>query len=478
MSFIGGACSQGTWEVVNDEFKDPIRSHHDIEKDCAIYMKKAIKHYEALAKRAADNGHAIDMYSCALDQTGLLEMKSCTQWTGGHMVMGDSFNSALFKQTFQRVFAKDAKGEFKMAFNANVEVKCSKELRISGSIGPCVSGGKKDGSISEVEIGCGGTSSWKMCAIGTNTTLATFFEVTNQHGAPIPQGGRGCVQFITTYQHASGQRRVRVTTLARNWADPATALPHIAASFDQEAAAVLMGRMAAWRADNSDEGADVLRWVDRMLIRLCQKFGEYNKDAPDTFRFPENFSLYPQFMFHLRRSQFLQVFNNSPDETAFYRSCLAKEDLTQCLIMIQPILYSYSFNGPPEPVLLDTSSIQPDRILLMDTFFQILIFHGETIAQWRAAGYHNQPEYENFKQLLEAPKSDAQEILLTRFPVPRFIDTEQGGSQARFLLCKVNPSQTHNNQGWGSDGAPVLTDDVSLQVFMEHLKKLSVSSQA
>jgi hypothetical protein len=42
--------------------------------------------------------------------------------------------------------------------------------------------------------------------------------------------------------------------------------------------------------------------------------------------------------------------------------------------------------GPPEPVLLDTSSIQADRILLMDTFFQILIFHGETIAQWRAAG--------------------------------------------------------------------------------------------
>lgn len=56
---------------------------------------------------------------------------------------------------------------------------------------------------------------------------------------------------------------------------------------------------------------------------------------------------------------------------------LNREDLTQSLIMIQPILYSYSFNGPPEPVLLDTSSIQPDRILLMDTFFQILIFHGE-----------------------------------------------------------------------------------------------------
>ena len=84
-----------------------------------------------------------------------------------------------------------------------------------------------------------------------------------------------------------------------------------------------------------------------------------------------------QFMFHLRRSQFLQYFNNSPDETAFYRHCLDKEDVTNSLIMIQPILYSYSFNGPPEPVLLDSSSIQPDTILLLDTYFLVLIFHGE-----------------------------------------------------------------------------------------------------
>lgn len=85
-----------------------------------------------------------------------------------------------------------------------------------------------------------------------------------------------------------------------------------------EAAAVLMARMVVYRAE-TDEGPDVLRWVDRMLIRLCQKFGEYLKDDPNSFRLAENFSLYPQFMYHLRRSQFLQVFNNSPDETSFYR---------------------------------------------------------------------------------------------------------------------------------------------------------------
>lgn len=45
--------------------------------------------------------------------------------------------------------------------------------------------------------------------------------------------------------------------------------------------------------------------------------------------------------------------------------------------MTQPILYAYSFDGPPQPVLLDSSSITADRILLMDDFFHVLIYHGQ-----------------------------------------------------------------------------------------------------
>jgi len=494
MLFMGGPGTQGPGMVVDDELKHPIRSHHDIERDNCKYMKKAMKHYEGLANRAANNGHVIDIYSCALDQTGLHEMKFCPKYTGGHMVMGDSFNTSLFKQTFQRVFSRDQKGEFKMGFGATLEIKTSKELKVSGVIGTCVSLGVKGPCVSDTEIGLGGTCQWKMCGLSSNTSLAVCFEVVNQHNAPIPQGGRGYIQFITQYQHSSGERRVRVTTVARSWADASANIHHISAGFDQEAAAVMMARVAVYRAE-TDDGPDVLRWLDRMLIRLCQKFGDYNKDDPTSFRYSENFSLYPQFMFHLRRSQFLQVFNNSPDETSYYRHMLNVEDMTQSLIMIQPILYAYSFHGPPEPVLLDSSSLQPDKILLMDTFFHILIYHGDTIKQWKDAGYQEMPEYENLKQLLQAPIDDAQEILQTRFPMPRYIVTAAGHSQARFLLSKVNPSQTHNNMyGFGgqivmTDGSggsdpnsdsstPVLTDDVSLQVFMDHLKKLAVSTSS
>lgn len=37
--------------------------------------------------------------------------------------MGDSFNTSLFKQTFQRVFSKDYNGDFRMAFGGVLEVK-------------------------------------------------------------------------------------------------------------------------------------------------------------------------------------------------------------------------------------------------------------------------------------------------------------------------------------------------------------------
>ena len=45
-------------------------------------------------------------------------------------------------------------------------------------------------------------------------------------------------------------------------------------------------------------------------------------------------------------------------------------------------------------------SIQPDRILLLDSFFYVVVFHGTTIAQWRKEGYHLQEEHNSFRKLL------------------------------------------------------------------------------
>ena len=38
----------------------------------------------------------------------------------------------------------------------------------------------KGANVSETEMGIGGTSQWKFCALGSNTTPAVFFEVNGQ----------------------------------------------------------------------------------------------------------------------------------------------------------------------------------------------------------------------------------------------------------------------------------------------------------
>lgn len=472
MLFSSGPCTLEPGMIVSNQLKEPIRSHSDIDKDSAKHFKKATKFYKSIADRVVKNSHIIDIFGGCLDQIGVLEMKDLCNLTGGVLLLTDAFTTSIFKQSFLRLFNKDDDGFLSMGFTGVMDIKTSKELKVSGLIGHGSSLGIKTNNVSETEVGIGGTSQYRLCALSPQHTYAVFFDIANTQN--LPANSQSYIQFITHYQHSSGTYRLRVTTVSNLLTSDERVLTQ---SFDQEAAAVIMSRVTLFKSEQ-DDGADVLRWIDRMLIRLCQKFADYRKDIDESFRLSPEFSLYPQFIYYLRRSQFLQVFNNSPDETAFYRHILLTEDTNNSLIMIQPTLTSFQLDSEPQAVLLDSVSVKDDAILLLDTFFHILIFHGRTISEWRKAGYQDLPDYANFKQLLAEPKQEAAELLVDRFPLPRFIDTEEGGSQARFLYSKLNPSTSYSNQDMIGNGAVVLTDDVSLQVFMGHLQKLVVSGSS
>lgn len=512
MVFTGGPCTHGPGAIVSRAKTQDLRSHADLAKNAEPLHQPACDFYSKLAYSSRGSGdssssksddskkstilHVVDVFACSLDQVGMLEMKELVEATGGLMVLGDSFGQSVFKESLRRVFnthpddvPNDA-GKMVMAFGASLEVFTSRECKVSGAIGPVTSLHKKASNIGDMEIGKGGTNAWGLGGIDPGTTVAVYFEVAVPGTSPIPQGKMRYIQFLTKYLHSNGSTRLRSTTLCGPWCNVASDeqqqqqhqqngyqqgpdISPIKFGFDQEAAAVLTARLAVHRTETEDP-SDVMRWVDRSLIRLCNKFADYIPDDPNSFRLPPQFSLYPQFMFHLRRSQFLQLFNSSPDEAAYYRYVLSRENATNSLVMIQPTLLSYSFEGAPQPALLDCQSVQPNTILLLDTFFHVVVFHGETIAAWREQGYHEQEEHIAFRNLLEAPQSDAQMIMDARFPVPRYIVCDQHKSEARFLMAKLNPSVTPNTDG--GVGAQVFTDDVSLRVFMEHLMKLAVQS--
>lgn len=486
MLFVAGPPTIGNGTIVNRSKKESIRSHNDIQKAAAPLIKPATEFYRTLSDRAITNSYVVDFFACSLDQVGALEIKVLISRTGGLFVLADKFGQSVFRESLRRVFERmpvnpeqpQLAGQLQMGFGAHIEVIHSREFKISGAIGSVASLKKNGPSVSEVEIGVGLTNSWYLGGLDAASTVAFFFEVTNTATVPLPQHKRRYIQFLTAFQAANGRFRLRVSTVCGLWhSDPNDHGP-VSKGFDQEAAAALMARYSIHKASaGSDEMGDVMRWLDRSLIRLSAKFASYRKDDVASFRLPPEFSIYPQFLFHLRRSKFLSNFNSSPDEQAVYRHQLCRESTGNALIMIQPSLLSYSFHGPPQPVILDAVSVRPDCILLLDTFFHVIIMHGETIAAWKQQRYHEQEEHVNFRALLDAPQTDAQMIMNSRFPVPRYIVCDQHKSEARFLLSLLNPSVTHHSNGDSvTSGQTIFTDDVSLRVFMEHLIKLAVQS--
>lgn len=484
MLFLGGPCTQGPGKIVDVSLAEQIRHHLDLQRDHknARFVKSALAYYTRLAGSCAASGVAVDIFACSLDQSGLHEMKILCDRTGGYMVMSDSFSMSVFKDSLKKIFSLDSRGHMKQGYNAKIELFSSKRLKVCGAIGPCTSCRKSAENVSDLVVGEGKTSEWQISSLDPSTTIAFFFDIPSVNtamsalnslanlgersepgdpdDAPAP-----FIQFQTVYYHSDGTKRLRVTSFSSKWARG----KDMGCGFDQEAAAVLTARYALFKSEKEDV-MSVLRWLDRMLIRLAGKFSDFAKNEPHTFKLNPEFSFYPQFMYHLRRSHFLQTFNASPDETAYYRAIINRETVVNSLLMIQPALLEYTFNvDGSHPVLLDAQSLKSDVILLLDSFFHIIIWYGESIHKWREEGYQEREEYEHFKRLLQRPSEDAKELLEGRFPTPKFVLCNQGGSQARFLLAKVNPSR-----GFG-EGVVVETDDVAMGTFMESLVRLVVT---
>lgn len=474
MMFMGGAATIGPGLVVGTELKEAVRTHNELRKEAAPRMHAATRFYENLAERIANNSHAVDLFSCSLNQTGLLEMRKLCTDTGGVMILADGFDAPVFQKSLLKMFEKDAKGHLRMGFAATMDVHVTSPVRAAGLIGPATALPDK-AVVSDNPIGIGGNS-WRLCAFDPQTTYAVFFDLAqvkeSGKGAPMNTGDRRLVtQFQTNYQHASGLKVIRVTTIAHTWStNPShqALIPGI----DQECAAAVMARLAVYKNERQD--TDPLSFLDQHLIKFMKRFGQYRKGDITSFASPPQLSLYSQFMYYFRRGPLIQVFNNSPDETVFFRYCLSKEVTNNILIMMQPSLDSYVLDADPEPVFLSAASVTPNNILLLDTFFHIVVHTGSNIAAWRKAGYHLQPDYENLAELITTPKLDAENLMADRMPLPIYVDCDQGTSQARFLIASVDPTITHMTAATPGDaaGQMILTEDASLQVFIDKLTQI------
>ena len=479
--FAGGPCNIGSGKIVDLKLKETIRNYLDFEKgnENTYHFQEAIKYYEELADRAFKANQIIDIYSCCLNQIGLLEMKFLVEKTGGVMLLTDSFSTRSFKDTFNKIFESDEEGNLKMCFKGRSELFVTKPLKLKGALGHLVSMNivnNENNNLKMVSndypIGQGNTRVWNLGGIDSTSTYTYILDIdsNNQNN----NYRYGIIQFQTSYIASDRTTRLRVTTIKRKISpDLQNNKYEVAQSFDQEAAAVLLAKIAIDK-NIKEERNLVLRWIDKTLIKLTSRFAEYNKDEPSSFRLTKEFAYFPQFIFYLRRSFVLKNFNASPDEVTQFKTILLRENVTNGTIMIQPALYSYSGENPEStPVLLEIENMKSDVVLLLDAFFFVCVWYGEDVCKWRDAGFQNEPEYENIKYMLDNPVDYAQSIVSERLPSPRFISADYGTGQERLIKSALDPNLSGSNEF--KEGY-FITDDVSLKVFMEHLIRKAVAS--
>lgn len=84
------------------------------------------------------------------------------------------------------------------------------------------------------------------------------------------------------------------------------------------------------------------KWVDRLLLKFCVRFAFFNRNDRASFRLPPLIKHFPQFIYHLRRSAFVNPFGSPPDQSIYFKTCMSRESVPNCMVMVQPALLSYS----------------------------------------------------------------------------------------------------------------------------------------
>ena len=150
----------------------------------------------------------------------------------------------------------------------------------------------------------------------------------------------GDVQAVVSYRWSDNVVRTRVLTMRWEYLRE-NQIVELGKRFDEQAGTVMLARMAARKAEVEDT-IEVKKWVDRMLLKFCVRFGHFNRNDKNSFRLPQPIKHFPQFIYHLRRSAFINPFGSPPDQAMYVKTCLMRESIANAIVMIQPALLRYS----------------------------------------------------------------------------------------------------------------------------------------
>ena len=371
---LGGNCTYGPGLIIPPTKEIIMRSHDDLVEDSEkiATFKKAKDFYDGLLPTFKKSNSSIVLFAFSCDQYGFAEMRDMITKTGGFIASQELFLSNVFRDSFKNFFQLNEYEFVDKGFGGRMEVTLTKGFKIQGIVGACLSEGNKDAQVSEIVCGEGGTNKWYLGAFDKTSTYSLVLE--NEKNDELDMKDKPYViQFRTSYKNGYGQMKMRVTTIQRKIGG--ISLQEYAQGFDQEAAILMTAKCALSLTGMMDQ-KEITKWIDKRLIKLYSRFGEYNKGVPSSFKINEGFQMVPQFFYYFRKSTFILNFAISVDEMHTNRTILMRENVSNALVMIQPSILEYNCDSEnPVPVVCDISCLKDDVVILFDTYFNVVIWY-------------------------------------------------------------------------------------------------------
>ncbi|KAH9310868.1 hypothetical protein KI387_025903 [Taxus chinensis] len=178
-------------------------------------------------------------------------------------------------------------------------------------------------------------------------------------------------------------------------------------SVEGDIAAVLIGKRAVLQAKNSSDAVDIRLAIDERIKDITAKFGTLLPKVK-LQPFPKELSLFPEYLFHLRRGPLLGGIIGHEDERIVLRNILLQASFDLSLRMLAPRVLMHRGGGTFEELPAYDLAMQSDAAVVLDHGTDVFIWLGADLAVQKGKN----------AAALSACRTLAKELTEQRFPAP------------------------------------------------------------
>ncbi|XP_057508913.1 protein transport protein SEC23 A [Actinidia eriantha] len=384
---------------------------HSFSHPNYLHMEKtALKWMENLGREAHQHNTVVDILCAGTCPVRVPVLQSLAKASGGVLILHDDFGEA-FGVNLQRASTRAA------GSHGLLEVRCSDDILITQVIGP-----GEDAHTDSHET------------FKNDTSLSIqMFSVEETQSFSISMETRGDLksdyvffQFAIQYSNVYQADISRVITVRLPTAD---SVSEYLESVQDEIAAVLIAKRTLLQAKTFSKAMDMRATIDERVKGIASKFGSQMPKSK-LYQFPNELSLLPEFLFHLRRGPLLGSIVGHEDERSVLRNLFLNASFDLSLRMVAPRCLMHREGGTFEELPAHDLAVQSDAAVVLDHGTDVFIWLGAELAA----------EEGKSAAALAACRTLAEELTEMRFPAPRILAFKEGSSQARYFVSRLIPA--------------------------------------